>query len=108
MEARVNVGEIDKALIVFDKMSIVPTVVTYNIILRSLCDKGKLKEYHTLLTALCKDGKVDFAIEIFNHLSFEGCSPVLITYNTVINGLSKIGKIGQVIMLIDKMNQKGL
>ncbi|KAI3749010.1 hypothetical protein L6452_12517 [Arctium lappa] len=64
-------------------------------------------KYHTLLTTLCKDGKVDFAIEILNHLILEGC-PILITYNIVIDRLSKIGKIGIAIMLIDEMKQKGL
>ncbi|KAK2985344.1 hypothetical protein RJ640_008695 [Escallonia rubra] len=62
--------------------------------------------YNTLLTALCKDGKVDIAVEILNQLSSKGCSPVLITYNTVIDGLSKVGKTDCAIKLLDEMRGK--
>ncbi|KAJ8551020.1 hypothetical protein K7X08_000390 [Anisodus acutangulus] len=58
--------------------------------------------------ALCKDGKVDVAVEILNQLSNKGCSSVPITYNTVIDGLSKVGKTELAIELLNEMREKGL
>ena len=60
-----------------------------------------------MLTALCKDGKVDDAIEILNQLSLNGCSPLLITY-IVIDGLLKVGKTVHVVVLFEEMCRKGL
>ncbi|KAJ0086590.1 hypothetical protein Patl1_08707 [Pistacia atlantica] len=60
-------GEIDNALRLLDRMSVAPDVVTYNTILRTLCDSGKLS------------------------LAMKGLKPDAITYSSLVGGLSREG-----------------
>ncbi|GAB2262699.1 hypothetical protein Droror1_Dr00003696 [Drosera rotundifolia] len=89
-------------------MKVAPDVVTYNTLLKGLCDSGKLDKalevfdrmkvapdvvnYSTLLKGLCDSGRMDKALEVFDGMKV---APNEVTYSTVIDGLSKVGKTRQ-------------
>ncbi|KAK7327834.1 hypothetical protein VNO77_21927 [Canavalia gladiata] len=74
-------------------MSIPPTVVALNILIKALC---KNKE------------TIDSAFRIFREMPKRGCQPDSYTYGTLINGLCKLGKIGEAMELFKEMELKGL
>ncbi|KAJ6730235.1 ATPASE EXPRESSION PROTEIN 3 [Salix viminalis] len=86
--------------------------------LRKLVRNGELEEGFRFLESMVYRGEIPDIIastslirgffELLNQLSSKGCSPVLITYNTVIDGLSKVGKTDEAVELLHEMRGKGL
>ena len=67
-------GKLEEAWELFDKIleiGLVPTVVTYNV----------------LIDGHCKENKLNNAFEILNRMEKSGCKPNVRTYNELINGL---------------------
>lgn len=60
---------------------------SYNIIVHSLCQLGKLKEAHGLLL----------------QMKLRGCIPDVVSYSTIINGYCHAGKLQKVLKLIEEM-----
>ncbi|BFG27831.1 hypothetical protein CerSpe_141050 [Prunus speciosa] len=61
-----------------------------------------------LIKALCKNSSsMDAAIRIFCEMPNHGCTPDSYTYGTLINGLCKLGKIGEAKELFNEMETKG-
>lgn len=61
-----------------------------------------------LIKALCKNSSsMDAALRIFREMSDHGCTPDSYTYGTLINGLCKLGKIGEAKELFNEMGTKG-
>ncbi|KAJ0079402.1 hypothetical protein Patl1_23164 [Pistacia atlantica] len=74
-----------------------PNAVTYNTLLHSLGSR-----------ALCKEGMVDEALQLLHLLNGSYCSPGLITYYTVINGLAKKGSMEKAMGLYGQMMENGI
>ncbi|CAA7039195.1 unnamed protein product [Microthlaspi erraticum] len=49
-------------------------------------------KYNIIIDGLCKDGKLDDAINLFNEMEMKGIKANVITYNTLIGGLCKDGR----------------
>ncbi|KAK7302838.1 hypothetical protein RJT34_13735 [Clitoria ternatea] len=75
------------------EMGIPPSVVSLNILIKALC---KNKE------------TVDSALKIFHEMPNRGCLPDSYTYGTLINGLCRLGRIGEAKELFEEMGQKGI
>ncbi|KAL6191720.1 hypothetical protein ACLB2K_038110 [Fragaria x ananassa] len=61
-----------------------------------------------LIKALCKNSSsMDAALQIFREMPDHGCTPDPYTYGTLINGLCKLGKIGEAKELFHEMGTKG-
>ncbi|CAN1129652.1 Pentatricopeptide repeat-containing protein At5g46100 [Linum perenne] len=73
-------------------MGIRPSVVSLNILIKALC-----KNRDTM----------DAAVKIFHEMPSRGCVPDLYTYGTLINGLSRLGRISEAKDLFQEMEGKG-
>lgn len=62
-------------------------IASYNIIIHSLCQLGKIKESHRLLL----------------QMELRGCIPDVVTYSTIIDGYCHVGRLQMVLRLIDEM-----
>lgn len=61
-----------------------------------------------LIKALCKNSNsMDSALRIFREMPNKGCTPDSYTYGTLINGLCRMGKIGEAKELFKEMGTKG-
>ncbi|XP_041026633.1 pentatricopeptide repeat-containing protein At5g46100 isoform X2 [Juglans microcarpa x Juglans regia] len=63
---------------------------------------------NVLIKALCKNsGTMEAAFRIFREMPNRGCTPDSYTYGTLINGLCRVGKIGEAKELLKEMETKG-
>ena len=51
--------------------------------------KPSVVTYNTLLDSFCKEGEVRQAVDLLFKMQRRGCDPNDVTYNVLINGLSK-------------------
>ena len=65
---------------------------SYNIIIHSLCQLGKIKEAHNLLV----------------QMELRGLMPDVVSYGTIISGYCHLGELKKVLKLIEEMQIKGL
>ncbi|XP_010941590.1 pentatricopeptide repeat-containing protein At3g14580, mitochondrial [Elaeis guineensis] len=98
----------------------------FNILIKGLCQCGKLDAafsllheipkqgcrpnattYSTLMHALCKDDKPSEAFELCERMEKEGCHPDTITFNILISGLCKQGQVAKGMELLKTMKLKG-
>ncbi|KAL5989976.1 hypothetical protein ACLOJK_010871 [Asimina triloba] len=98
----------------------------FNILIKGLCQCGKLdaafallselpkqgckpntKTYSTLMHCLCKHDRVSEAFELLESMERKGCYPDTITFNILISGLCKQRKVDYAMELLDKMRLKG-
>ncbi|GAV72028.1 PPR domain-containing protein/PPR_1 domain-containing protein/PPR_2 domain-containing protein/DYW_deaminase domain-containing protein, partial [Cephalotus follicularis] len=113
-------------LTVLDRMNVAADVVTYNTILRSLCDSGKLKQamevlnrqlqkecypdvitYTILIEATCRESGVGQAMKLLDEMRTRGCKPDVVTYNVLVNGICKEGRLDEAIKFLDSMPSYG-
>ncbi|KAJ3695937.1 hypothetical protein LUZ60_001314 [Juncus effusus] len=109
-----------------DNLSIEPNLVTYTILIDSVCRIGNLREATRLLTILSQNGfKPDAYVyntimkghcilddcsgvmEVYNKMKDEGVKPDIVTYNTLIYGLSKAGMMPQAKKMLQVMAESG-
>ena len=69
-----------------------PDVVTYNILIGSLCARGKL----------------DLALKVMDQLLEDNCNPTVITYTILIEATIIHGSIDDAMRLLDEMMSRGL
>ncbi|ERN11777.1 pentatricopeptide repeat-containing protein At1g71210 [Amborella trichopoda] len=65
-------------------------IVTYNVVLRSLCKAGRVEAACTLFSIMCRNGK-------------KGCEPNPWTYDIVVHGLCKVGRLRDAKFFMEKM-----
>ncbi|XP_068648383.1 pentatricopeptide repeat-containing protein At3g14580, mitochondrial-like [Aristolochia californica] len=99
---------------------------SFNILLKGLCQVGKLDSafallgelpkqgvrpnattYSTIMHGLCKHNKLDEAFDLFDRMEIEGCYPDSVTFNILISGLCKHARIDEAKVLLNKMQLKG-
>ncbi|CAN8310802.1 unnamed protein product [Cochlearia groenlandica] len=111
-----NAGLFQESVKLFDtmkKMSISPSVVTFNSLLSILLKRGKTGmardlfhemrrtygvtpdsyTFNTLISGFCKNSMVDEAFRIFQEMESYKCYPDVVTYNTIIDGLCRADKL---------------
>ena len=62
--------------------------------------------YNTLIDGLCKEGKIDKAVDILHDMISKGHEPNVVTYNILINGLCKKGEIDKAVDILHDMISK--
>ncbi|KAH9696345.1 pentatricopeptide repeat-containing protein [Citrus sinensis] len=124
------VGQVEKALKLFDEMQlngVVPDSITYATLVDGLCKNGFVLEavelfhtlknlkcelnigaYNCLIDGLCKSGQLEVAWELFQRLPHEGLMPNVVTYNIMIHGLCNGGQMDKAYDLLLDMDAKGV
>ncbi|XP_026432388.1 pentatricopeptide repeat-containing protein At3g22470, mitochondrial-like [Papaver somniferum] len=123
-------GQVGLALQLKNKMpkwNCRPNVVSYSVIIDTLC-KGHLKEakrlfdemvgkgipanliaYNCMIDGYCKNRKLDKAMKLFKKMKKKkGLKPSVVTYNTFLAGLYRVGRMKTVENLIIEMQTFGL
>ncbi|KAH1214241.1 Pentatricopeptide repeat-containing protein [Glycine max] len=108
----ITIYNVEEALRVLDCMSVSPNGINYDTILRSLCDRCKLKQgmevldrqlqikcypdvvtYTELIDAACKDSRVGQAMKLLIEMVSKECKPNVVTYNALIKGICNEGNL---------------
>ncbi|KAF2282547.1 hypothetical protein GH714_043755 [Hevea brasiliensis] len=76
----------------FPQVGVHWNTASYNIIMNSLFQLGKVKEAHLFLL----------------RMEFKGCIPDVVSYSTIINGYCHIGELQKVLWLVKEMQMNGL
>jgi pentatricopeptide repeat protein len=76
------------------ELGCVPNVISYNIVLKRLCEDRRSQQALDLLLTLAREGG--------------GCSPDVVSYSTVIHGFFREGEIGKACNLFHEMVQQGV
>ncbi|KAH1196068.1 Pentatricopeptide repeat-containing protein, chloroplastic [Glycine max] len=101
-------------------------VVTYSVLISSLCRDGKVEEgvgllkdmkkkglepdgycYDPLIAVLCKEGRVDLAIEVLDVMISDGCVPDIVNYNTILACLCKQKRADEALSIFEKLGEVG-
>ncbi|KAM3340767.1 hypothetical protein P3S68_028401 [Capsicum galapagoense] len=94
----------------------------YSSIVNGLCREGRLDEATAMLDLMAKQGctlsshvcnalikasKVQEALRFFGEMHSQNCSPTVVTYNVLIDGLCKAERFGDAYELVEEMLKKG-
>ncbi|KAJ3670689.1 hypothetical protein LUZ60_008115 [Juncus effusus] len=122
----VSNGRIPLAVSLFDEMrkeEILPTVGTYNVMLKALCVMGSLDKgmklfrtmaerdvcsYNTLIDGMCRNGRLSEARELFDEMLERNVVPTVVTYTTLLHWLLKSGDLDDALEVFAEMDQRGL
>ncbi|KAL8092192.1 pentatricopeptide repeat-containing protein At2g17140 [Apium graveolens] len=104
-----------------------PDLVTYSILINTLCKDGRLDEakkkfiemikkklcpdsllYNIFIHSFCKIGKLSSAFRVLKDMEEKGCGKNLVTYNSLIRGLGRKGQIFEMYGLMDEMKERGV
>ncbi|KAH6771118.1 Pentatricopeptide repeat superfamily protein [Perilla frutescens var. hirtella] len=113
-----KVWEAKKLFDEFERGSI-PSVLTYNMLIAGMCDRGELCEagrlwddmvergcppnsftYNLLIKGFSKNGFAEEGIKIFEEMLDRGCSPNESTYSILIEGLCNSGRVPGVLNVL--------
>ncbi|CAB4299655.1 unnamed protein product [Prunus armeniaca] len=108
------------------KTDLIPSVMTYNMLISGLCEVGELCEagrlwddmvekgcapnaftYNMLIKGFCKIGKAEEGIRILEEMLDKGCLPNKSTYGMLIEGLCDLGKEAEVTKVISLAMSNG-
>ncbi|KAJ7295287.1 hypothetical protein O6H91_Y200500 [Diphasiastrum complanatum] len=64
--------------------------------------------YSILIDSLCKAGKVEAAHRILQVMDTNGVTPDVVTFNILLNGLCKAGKVDDAYKIFETMQGKGV
>lgn len=110
------------------EMGIPPSVASLNVLIKALClnsgtmdaafrvfrempDHGCIPDsytYGTLVSGLCKFGRISEAKDLFKEMETKGCSPTVVTYTSLIHGLCLSNNLDEAIELLKEMSSKGI
>lgn len=106
-----------------------PSIVTYNTLIKGLCDMGKAQEamqllgkmsdfggcckpnvitYSIVIDGPCRDESVDCALLLFAKMTKQYIKPDVYTYNSVIHSLLSADKWEETMKLSSEMEEKGV
>ncbi|GAA0165402.1 hypothetical protein LIER_20813 [Lithospermum erythrorhizon] len=109
-------------------MGISPSVYTFNILFMVLLKRGRigmvyevfdemlktfgvkpdLYSFNILIRGFCKNKMVDRGYRFFMEMEKFGCEGDVVTYNTIVDGLCRAGKVGIARNVLRGMSRKGL
>ncbi|XP_071702670.1 uncharacterized protein [Rutidosis leptorrhynchoides] len=82
LSSLVKNNQVDEAVAFFEK-----------VILKSHCYSSDPYGFNIVIYGLCRVKQVEKAFRVFNQMSKFGCSPDSVTYNTLLNGYSRVGNV---------------
>ncbi|CAD5334096.1 unnamed protein product [Arabidopsis thaliana] len=94
-----------------------PTVASLNVLIKALCrndgtvDAGcrpNMVTYTTLITGLCKEQKIQEAVELLDRMNLQGLKPDAGLYGKVISGFCAISKFREAANFLDEMILGGI
>ncbi|GLU17719.1 hypothetical protein SLE2022_340750 [Rubroshorea leprosula] len=108
------------------KLGVAIDACCLNILIKGLCENGKLESayyvldefpkqgcvpnvrtFSTLMHGLCAQGKVEEAFKLLDRMEKEGIEADTVTFNILISGLRKQGKVDEGMQVLERMKQKG-
>ncbi|KAJ0716955.1 putative tetratricopeptide-like helical domain superfamily [Helianthus annuus] len=116
--------EVSKLLKEMEDLRISPNFQTFSILVDAFCKEGSVDEAEAvidimfergeqrhflihLLNGYCKSLKIEEAIHMFHEVTRKGLNPDVIFYNTMIQGLFRVGRCGDACQLFDEMQAQG-
>ncbi|XWS32125.1 hypothetical protein CRYUN_Cryun23aG0134100 [Craigia yunnanensis] len=130
-----KVGEIERGKKLFDQMNeegVSPNVITLNILVDARADMGgsivhlsssvvdlfvqMLRSgcspdaivYYSLISGLCKAGRMDDASNVLSKLKEAGFHPDIVCYNALVSGFCEKNKIDKAYEIIKEMEEAGM
>ncbi|KAL0692930.1 hypothetical protein Bca4012_060110 [Brassica carinata] len=105
-----------------------PTVASLNVLIKALCrnentvdagvkiflempKRGCVPDsytYGTLISGLCRFGRVDEAKKLFEEMVEKDCSPTVVTYTSMIHGLCGSKNVEEAMRYLEEMKSKGI
>ncbi|XP_031126528.1 pentatricopeptide repeat-containing protein At3g13150-like isoform X1 [Ipomoea triloba] len=120
-----KIGELFKEL--SEKLSIQPDVVSYNIVIKALCEMGSLDSavsaidsmdeigiqpnlvtYNTVLDALSKSKKLSLLEKVWSQMESRSVVPNVRSFTTRIRGLVSENQFPEALELLEEMEKNGL
>ncbi|KAL6290358.1 hypothetical protein ACE6H2_007868 [Prunus campanulata] len=125
----------NELMVKMKEMDIHPDVVTFGIVINSLCKSRRIDEalelfekisggreksdgvstepdvviYNTLIDGLCKVGRQEEGLRLMEKMRLQnGCAPNTVTYNCLIDGFNKVGDIERGCELFHQMKEEGI
>ena len=106
----------------------VPSVVTYNTLIKGLLSQDRPLEagdlfkkfityeeihpdvvtYNTIIDGLCKTSNTSMALKLLRNMEEIGCRPDTVTYNSIIDSLCKERRVDHALDLLSVMTHKGI
>lgn len=105
-----------------EKLNVKPDVVTYNIMIKGLCDNGELDKaaafvdeieknglepdlvtYNTLFSAFYSKGKFEDGEKMWNRMISKNVVPDIISYNMKLVGLMSENKVSEAVKLVGEL-----
>lgn len=121
-------GKVNEAHNLLNKMIVarlVPSIVTYNLLIDGWCKSGDIDQailllskmneenrdptiitYTTLIDGCCNSGRPDDAEMLWNEMQQKGCSPNRIAYMAIVHGLCKCGRPDEALVYYHRMEEK--
>ncbi|CAL5363167.1 unnamed protein product [Camellia sinensis] len=103
-----------------------PDIITYNIMVGSLCSRGKLRlalkaldqllddnceptviTYTILIEATVLEGGINEAMKLFDEMLSKGLQPDMYTYNAIVRGLCREGMLDRAFAFVRSLPGKG-
>ncbi|QHO21101.1 Pentatricopeptide repeat-containing protein [Arachis hypogaea] len=110
-------GAVEKAFLFYNRMvenSFKPDVIICNILLRGLCKHGMFENtwiikgrYNTLISVLCKEGKLDEAFDLMTEMEKKKLGPDRYTYIAFIGALTHAGRTEEANKFMSKLLETG-
>ncbi|KAH0454966.1 hypothetical protein IEQ34_016890 [Dendrobium chrysotoxum] len=132
LTAFVDAGDYSRVVTTFRDVpagdaSITPNLISYNILIKALCEKGDLDaaldslvlmekngissdliSFNILLKGLYESKRFSDAENIWNRMARENIQPDIKCFNAKMRGLVSVGKTLEAVAILDKINQSGL
>ncbi|KAJ9154635.1 hypothetical protein P3X46_027953 [Hevea brasiliensis] len=64
--------------------------------------------FNAFIKGLCRSGRVEWALKMFNKMGQYGCSPNVMTYNEILDGLLKANRIKEALELVREMEDNSV
>ncbi|KAF7145278.1 hypothetical protein RHSIM_Rhsim04G0155600 [Rhododendron simsii] len=84
-----------------------PGLLTFNILLKSLCQSHQISSMPALIHGYCKEGRIEEALNFAEEMLVEGFRPNQFTFDCLVRGLCKSGHVKHALELLDLMLQEG-
>ncbi|CAL0310501.1 unnamed protein product [Lupinus luteus] len=111
---RQSEGDMKKAILTIEEMEergLKPSSVTFNTLINKLCETDEMDEAERWITRMIEKAsfsmnKLEDAYRFFDEMIKNGIDPTIVTFNTLINGLGRNGRLKEAEDLLLQMTSK--